>query len=131
MPRRARALSAPEWYCLVIGLFFLIRAGTTLLGGANFGLPGDGWRSLFQLAAVATLAAGLGWRRATAAAVAAVATVYALATLLELIHGGDLLGAIPVDSRDRFVHPLVALLGFACLAMARRAARRPVPAPNR
>lgn len=127
MSRWIGTRSALAWYGLAVGLFFLIRAGTTLLGGASFALPGDGWRSLFQLAAVVTLAVGMARPRATVAAVAAVAVTYTLATLLELVHGADLVGVIPVDGRDRVVHPLVALLGFACLSLARRAAPRPEP----
>jgi hypothetical protein len=53
-------------------------------------------------------------------AVAAVTVIYLLATVSELVNGTTLLGAIPVDMRDRIVHPLIALLGAAvlCLPMA-------------
>jgi hypothetical protein len=119
-------------YCLAVGLFFLVRAGTTLLGGADFGLPGTGWRSVFQLAAVVILVVGLLRPGATTAAVVTVAVVYTLATVLELFHGTDLLGVIPVDGRDRIVHPLVALLGYACVALSRVRPRDPaLPAGTR
>ena len=38
-----------------------------------------------------------------------------LATVSELVNGTILLGAIPVDMRDRIVHPLIAILGAAAL----------------
>ena len=45
------AASVPRWYCVAVGLFLGIRAITTLAAGASFAVPGDGWRSLFQLVA--------------------------------------------------------------------------------
>ena len=41
-------------------------------------------------------------------AVAVGGAVYLVATMLELAHGTDLLGVVPVDMRDRVVHPLLA-----------------------
>jgi hypothetical protein len=103
-------------------VFLGIRAVTTLAAGASFAVPGDGWRSLFQLAAVAVLAAGIASPRAARAAVAAVTVIYLLATVSELSDGTTLLGAIPVDMRDRLVHPLIAVLGAVALLIGRRVA---------
>jgi hypothetical protein len=114
--------SAPRWYAVAVGLFLGIRAVTTLAAGASFALPGDGWRSVFQLAAVAVLAAGLASPRAARAAVAAVTVTYLLATAYEVSGGATLLGAIPVDMRDRLVHPLIAVLGAVALLIGRRRA---------
>jgi hypothetical protein len=114
------ASSVPRWYGVAVGLFLGIRSLTTLAGGASFAVPGDGWRSVFQLVAVAILAAGVARPRATRAAVAAVTVIYLLATLSELVNGTVLLGAVPVDMRDRIVHPLIALLGAIALVIARR-----------
>ena len=111
--------SAPRWYCVAAGLFLGTRAITTLAAGASFAVPGDGWRSLFQLAAAAILAAGIARPRAARAAVAAVIVIYALATVSELVDGTTLLGAIPVDMRDRLVHPLIAVLGAIALVTGR------------
>lgn len=125
------AASLPRWYAVAVGLFLGIRAVTTLAAGASFAVPGDGWRSVFQLAAVAVLAAGIASPRATRAAVAAVAITYLLATAYEVPGGATLLGAIPVDMRDRLVHPLIAVLGAAALLIGRRqaaASRRDVAA---
>jgi hypothetical protein len=114
--------SAPRWYAAAVGLFLGIRAVTTLAAGASFAVPGDGWRSVFQLAAVAVLAAGIASPRAARAAVAAVTVTYLLATAWEVSGGATLLGAIPVDMRDRLVHPLIAVLGVAALLIGRRRA---------
>jgi hypothetical protein len=111
-----------RWYSVAVGLFLGIRAVSTLASGASFAVPGDGWRSLFQLVAVVILAVGIVRPRATRYAVAAVTVIYLLATLSELaVNGGVLLGAIPVDMRDRYVHPLIALLGVIALLFGRQA----------
>jgi hypothetical protein len=47
---------------------------------------------------------------------------YAAASALEAFHGTDLFGVVPVDMRDRFVHPTLALLAALCLLMARYSA---------
>jgi hypothetical protein len=112
--------SVPRWYCVAVGLFLGIRAVTTLAAGASFAMPGDGWRALFQLAAVAIVAAGITSPRAARTAVAAVTVIYLLATVSELADGTTLLGAIPVDMRDRLVHPLIAILGAIALVIALR-----------
>jgi len=114
--------SAPRWYAVAVGLFLGIRAVTTLAAGASFAVPGDGWRSVFQLVAVAVLAAGIARPGAARAAVAAVTVTYLLATAWEVSGGATLLGAIPVDMRDRLVHPLIAVLGAAALLIGRRRA---------
>jgi len=104
-----------RWYAVAVGGFLFVRAISTLAGGASFAVPGTGWRSLFQLVAVAILVAGPVRPRAMRAAVAAVTVIYLLATVSELVNGTILLGAVPVDMRDRIVHPLIAILGAAAL----------------
>ena len=104
-----------RWYAVIVGGFLFVRAISTLAGGASFAVPGTGWRSLFQLVAVAILVAGIVRPKAMRTAVAAVTVIYLLATVSELVNGTILLGAIPVDMRDRIVHPLIALLGAAAL----------------
>ncbi|WP_156738239.1 hypothetical protein [Mycobacterium sp. E2699] len=114
------AASAPRWYCVVVAFFLGVRAISTLLAGASFQLPGDGWRSVWQLAMVVVLAVGIAYPRAALAAAVTVALVYAVATGLEAFHGTDLLGAVPVDTRDRVVHPLLAGLALVCVLLGRR-----------
>ena len=115
------AASVPRWYAVAIGLFLGIRAISTLAAGASFAVPGDGWRSLFQLVAVAILAAGIARPKTARVTVAVVTVIYLLATAAELVNGTVLLGAIPVDMRDRIIHPLIAVLGAIALAIGRRA----------
>jgi hypothetical protein len=115
------AASVPRWYAVAIGLFLGIRAISTLAAGASFAVPGDGWRSLFQLVAVAILAAGIARPKTARVTVAVVTVIYLLATASELVNGTVLLGAIPVDMRDRIIHPLIAVLGAIALAIGRRA----------
>ncbi len=121
------AQSAPRWYCVVVALFLGVRATSTLLAGASFDLPGDGWRSIWQLAMVGVLAAGIALPRAAPAAAVTVGLVYAAATGLEAFHGTDLLGAVPVDLRDRVVHPLLAGLALCCALLGRRQSADPLP----
>jgi hypothetical protein len=45
-----------------------------------------------------------------------------VATGLEVFHGTDLVGLVPVDMRDRFAHPLLAGLALFCLLLGRRRA---------
>lgn len=118
--------SAPRWYCAVVALFLGVRATSTLVAGASFGQPGDGWRSVWQLTMVAVLAAGIANPRAAAAAAGTVGLVYAVATGLEAFHGTNLLGAVPVDLRDRVVHPLLAALALCCVLLARRRSADPL-----
>jgi hypothetical protein len=112
------------WYLLAVAGVFGVRAITTLVGGATWGLPGTGWRSVWQLLVVAVALAGLVAHRRIVGAVAVIGAVYALASVLELADGGVLVGAIPVDMRDRLVHPAVALLAVAVLAAALASRRR-------
>ena len=104
-----------RWYGVAVGGFLFVRAISTLAGGASFAVPGTGWRSLFQLVAVAILVVGIVRPKVMRIAVAAVTMIYLLATMSELVNGTILLGAIPVDMRDRIVHPLIAILGVAAL----------------
>jgi hypothetical protein len=117
--RLAQATTPARFYCLGIGIFLLIRGGSTLTGGAGYGLPGDGWRAILQLV-LATLLLTASTRRATARkAVIIVGLIYAAQTLLG-IHMHDLLGIIPVDSRDRTVHPAIAILALMAAVTSRR-----------
>jgi hypothetical protein len=114
------AASVPRWYCVAVALFLGIRAITTLAGDASFGVPGDGWRAVFQLVAVAILAAGIVSPGVTRISVVTVTVIYLLASVSELVNGAVLLGAIPVDMRDRIVHPSIAAAGLIALIIGGR-----------
>jgi hypothetical protein len=111
-----RWLTAAQTFALLIGLFLAVRAVTTLAAGASFGLPGDGWRAAFQAGVAAALALALLRPQRIERIVLAVGLTYAAITVLGA--GSDsVLGVIPVDSRDRVVHPLIALLALAALTV--------------
>jgi hypothetical protein len=117
--RLVHATTPARCYCVGIGLFLLIRGGSTVTGGAGYGLPGDGWRAILQLL-IATLLLAATTRRSTARnAVIVVGLIYAAQTLLG-IHMHDILGIIPVDSRDRIVHPAIVMLALIAAVTTRR-----------
>lgn len=71
---------------------------------------------------IVVLVIGVARPRAAWVMVAVVGVVYAVATGLEGFHGADLFGVVPVDMRDRVVHPLLAVLAAASLLLASRRA---------
>lgn len=106
------------WPSVAGATFLLARASTTLAGGASFAAPGDGWRSVWQLLLAGILVAGIVDGRLTRAAIGTVGAVYVAATALELLHDGtQLLMVVPVDMRDRVVHPLIAALALVVLVI--------------
>jgi hypothetical protein len=123
-----RATTPARCYCLAIGVFLVARGGTTLAGGAGYGLPGDGWRAILQLVLGALLLAAITSRRTARNAVIAVGLLYAAQTLLG-IHMHDLLGIIPLDGRDHVVHPAIAILALIAAGATRpgRIERRTQP----
>lgn len=116
---KIQATTPARFYCLAIGLFLLIRGGSTLTGGAGYGLPGDGWRAILQLMLAALLLAAIARRATERNAVIAVGLIYAAQTLLG-IHMHDLVGIIPLDSNDRIVHPALAILALMAVVTTRR-----------
>lgn len=116
--------TAAQLCCLLIGGFLLIRGGSTLIAGASFAAPGDGWRAAFQLAIAAFLLSSSGSRIGAYRAVIAVAVIYAVVTALGIVSGHDVLGVIPVDARDKIVHPLIAVLALAVGMFEARRLRR-------
>lgn len=103
------------WPSVIGAAFLLARATTTLAMDASFAAPGDGWRSVWQLGLAAVLIAGIVRPSIARVTVGAVAAIYAVSTGLELVDGSQLLGVIPVDMRDRIVHPFLACTGLFCL----------------
>jgi hypothetical protein len=111
-------------YLIAVALLFGVRAATTLAGGADWALPGAGWRSVWQLAVLAVAIIGLAVPRLARWAVGLIGATYLLATVSELVDPLVLVGAIPVDMRDRLVHPLVGVLAVVALVVSSRLARR-------
>jgi hypothetical protein len=125
-----RRASAAHYYAVLVGLFLGVRGITTMAGGPSFARPGDGWRALGQLIVAAVLFAGLlsarpGSRAILVRAVLAIGVLYAAETALGFVNGHDILGVIPVDTRDKtVVHPLIAVLGFAAAMATSRRSRQ-------
>lgn len=112
-----------ELFCLAIVVVFGIRATGTLLADPGWDLPGTGWRSVWQIAIALVAVSGLIWPRQIRLHVGIIGAVYLLASALELFDGTVLVGAIPVDSRDRIIHPLIFILALAAVSITRM--RRP------
>jgi hypothetical protein len=125
--------SPAEWFAIVVGALLALRGVSTLVVGASFATPGDGWRAIYQLAISAILLLSLrGSRSSVASVVLFVGLLYALATVLGLINGHSILGVAPVSTRDKVVHPLLAVVGIAIgLRETRPTSGRPrAPAPS-
>lgn len=118
------ARQATVWFAIAVTVVFGLRAVSTLILGADWETPGTGWRSVWQLVIVAIAVAALAWPQARAACVALIALIYVAATVAELAGVTALLGAVPVDMRDRWVHPLVMVLAIGALAADYARARR-------
>jgi hypothetical protein len=121
---RARILgrySPAQWYAALVAAFLAVRAITTLAAGAAFGAPGDGWRAVFQLCVACVLLASVRARAGAARAVLGVGVLYLIVTVLGLLNGHDILGVIPVDGRDKVVHPLLGLTALLVGLWERRA----------
>jgi hypothetical protein len=108
-----RSRTAAEWYAIVVGTLLALRGASQLLAGASFSHPGEGWRALYQLAVAAILLLSLRRRSSVPTVVLGVGALYALITVLGLVNGHNILGLAPVDTRDKIVHPLLALVGLA------------------
>jgi hypothetical protein len=93
----------------VVGALLAVRGTSTLIAGASFAHPGDGWRAVYQLAIAAVLLLSLRRRSSVATVVFAVGALYGLITVLGIVNGHDILGLAPVDMRDKVVHPLLAV----------------------
>ena len=107
---RSRTLA--QGYCLLIGAFLLIRGASTLVAGASFAFPGDGWRGCFQLLVAGLLLVGSAGAVRAYRTVLGVGVLYALITALGIASGHDIVGILPLDMRDKIVHPALALLAL-------------------
>jgi hypothetical protein len=127
-----RGRTPAEWYAISVGAFLAVRGLSTLLAGASFAHPGDGWRAVYQLGIAAVLLFSLRRPSSVATVVLAVGALYALITVLGLLGSHDIVGLAPVDTRDKVVHPLLAMAGLLIGAREARVTgtRRPGAAPS-
>src|SRR5207244_5764809 len=113
---RLRARTAAQWFCLVVGVLLALRGAQQLLAGAGFNTPGEGWRASQQLLTALLLL--LGRRTQTGARLVLIpfALFYAVLAIVGDINGREAFGLLPIDARDKFVHPIYAVLALALLA---------------
>lgn len=108
------------WFLISFIAVFATRAVTTLAQDPQWATPGTGWRSVWQITMAAICIVGLASPRLRGIAVLIVSSIYLCASVIELFSPDVLLGVIPVDMRDRIVHPLVGLVGALVLASTAR-----------
>jgi hypothetical protein len=115
-----------QWYCYIFGATLLLVGIIGFFADAGFdtgtGIDGDkllgifevsGIHNLIHLASGAALLA-LAPKRATARLAALTfGAVYLLVTIIGFIQGDNVLGIIPVNSADNFLHVAISLLAIA------------------
>ena len=135
-----------QWYCLVFGVALLLAGVVGFAVDAGFDVGSDidgdkllgifevsGIHNLIHIASGAALLAASP-KRASARLVAIVfGVVYLLVTIIGFIQGDNVLGIIPVNTADNFLHVAISLLGIgAGLASPNDdTARSPVAGPDR
>jgi Domain of unknown function (DUF4383) len=122
-----RARTVAQWFCLIVGVLLALRGAQQLLGGAGFGTPGEGWRATQQLLTALLLLLGARSDRAARLVLIPFALFYAVLAVVGDLNGREAFGLLPVDGRDKFVHPLYAVLAALILgsgAVRRAAGRR-------
>jgi Domain of unknown function (DUF4383) len=122
---RLRGRTAAQWFCLVVGVLLALRGAQQLVAGAGFGLPGEGWRAGQQLLTALLLLIGQRTPRSARLVLIPFALFYTVLAIVGDINGHEAFGLLPIDTRDKFVHPIYAVLALAILAAGwRRASRR-------
>jgi hypothetical protein len=110
--------SFTQWFCLLAGALLLVR-GLTVLPGASFDTPGEGWHAMFHLVSgVALLIAGRTPSLAYSA-VAVFAFVYGVVAIAGSLDGHDAFGVIPIDTRDNVIHSAYVAVALGMLTTER------------
>lgn len=123
-PSRLGARTPAQWFCLVVGVLLALRGAQQLLAGAHFGTPGEGWRASQQLLTSLLLLLGQRTERGARLVLIPFALFYATLAIVGDINGHQAFGLLPVDTRDKFIHPLYTVLALLLLAAGwRRTAR--------
>jgi Domain of unknown function (DUF4383) len=124
-PSALGARTPAQWFCLVVGVLLALRGAQQLLAGAHFGTPGEGWRASQQLLTSLLLLLGQRTQRGARLVLIPFALFYATLAIVGDINGHEAFGLLPVDTRDKFIHPLYAVLALLLLAPRwRRTGRR-------
>jgi hypothetical protein len=124
---RADARTPAQWYCLIFGATLLLVGIIGFAADAGFDTGSDidgdkllgifevsGIHNLVHLASGALLLAASPKRAAARTVALVFGVVYLLVTIIGFIQGDNVLGIIPVNSADNFLH--VAISGLAIAA---------------
>jgi hypothetical protein len=128
---RSDARTPAQWYTLIFGATLLLVGIIGFFADAGFdvgtGVDGDkllgifevsGIHNLIHIASGAVLLAASP-KRATARLVAiGFGVVYLLVTIIGFIQGDNVIGLIPVNSADNFLHLAISALGIAAGLMS-------------
>jgi Domain of unknown function (DUF4383) len=121
---RLRSRTAAQWFCLVVGVLLALRGVQQFADGAHFNTPGEGWRASQQLLTSVLLLIGQRTPRRALLVLIPFALYYAVLAVVGDINGHEAFGLLPVDARDKIVHPVYAALSLLLLAAAWRRRRR-------
>jgi hypothetical protein len=115
-----------QWYCLVFGATLLLVGIVGFAADAGFdvgtGVDGDkllgifevsGIHNLIHIASGAVLLAASPKRASARLVALAFGVVYLLVAIIGFIQGDNVVGLIPVNSADNFLHVAISLLGIA------------------
>ena len=115
-PSRFRARTGAQWFCLVVGVLLALRGTQQLIAGAHFGTPGEGWRASQQLLTALLLLVGQRTARGARLVLIPFALFYTVLAIVGDINGHEAFGLLPVDTRDKVIHPIYAALALLLLA---------------
>ena len=130
-----------QWYCYIFGATLLLVGIIGFFADAGFDVGSDidgdkllgifevsGIHNLIHIASGALLLATAPKRATARAAALGFGVVYLLVTIIGFIQGDNVLGLIPVNTADNFLHVAISLLGIAAglVSSADDDARSPV-----
>ena len=115
-PSRLRARTAAQWFCLIVGILLALRGIQQLATGAHFSEPGEGWRASQQLLTALLLLLGQRTERGARLVLIPFALFYSVLAIVGDINGHEAFGLLPVDTRDKVIHPIYAALALLLLA---------------
>ena len=127
----ADARTPAQWYCYIFGATLLLVGIIGFAADAGFDtgtdIDGDKLLGIFEVSGIHNLvhlASGafllaMSPKRATARLAAlSFGVVYLLVTIIGFIQGDNVLGLIPVNSADNFLHVAISLLAIAAGMMS-------------
>ena len=130
-----------QWYCLIFGATLLLVGIIGFFVDAGFDTGSDidgdkllgifevsGIHNLIHIASGAVLLAASPKRASARLVAIAFGVVYLLVTIIGFIQGDNVLGIIPVNTADNFLHVAISLLGIGAglVSSADDDARSPV-----